>query len=249
MWDQPGCYADRMEEKVLPLLIPQPNHRSWQLLSSEATKTHSQGLAPFFWILHLKLKKPVTQGWPAETSWEIHPWLPLRSGLPSLRCPLLCAHTWEFWEYPLMTWLILLFCFQEPPSSSSLSSYPSSFPWTRGENYLYHSGDPLWTIHQKYCNIQLTDILRANKCQACARSWRGKDKIGVFFSYPSDQRVQEEKCHKTWVWLLALPGNNRTVAYALWASVSSSEKLVMGLDDLTAPSTSEFRCWRVCGYW
>lgn len=123
--------ADLMEEKVLPLLIRQPNHRSWQLLASEATKTHSQGLASFFWNLHLKLQKSVTRGWPAGTSWETHPWLLLRSlaSLPSdasSRVP-----TCEFRECLLMTGLRV--------SSVLLPGIFFFFlvwsSWTRRENY------------------------------------------------------------------------------------------------------------------
>lgn len=83
--DQSACYADKMEEKVLPLLIAQPNHRSWRLPASEATKVHSQGLDPFSRILHLKLKKSGTWGWPAGTRGSTHPWLLQRlSALPEL---------------------------------------------------------------------------------------------------------------------------------------------------------------------
>ena len=46
-----------------------------------------------------------------------------------------------------------------------------------------------------------------------------------------------------WTLASAQPGDHGTVAWVFRASGSSSVTLVMGLDDLAAPSTSNVRCW------
>lgn len=100
-------YADVMEEKRHPLLFPQPNHRFWTLLCWEATKTHSQGLAPFPAFVPLAKEASHTRLACRDQLSSVAQCSGL-STFSSHRSFLQDAHTCDFWQCSLMTPLLVV---------------------------------------------------------------------------------------------------------------------------------------------
>lgn len=97
-------YTDLVEEKLPALLILQLSHRFWLLLGWEATKTHSLGLAPFPVCAPLA-KEAITLVCGDQLSCTAQ-----RSGISTFsshKALLLDAHTYDFWQRPLMTLLLV----------------------------------------------------------------------------------------------------------------------------------------------